>query len=45
MGFNILKVSVNKGEVLYFTIDPDGDNRCDSIGLKLAIADTKKGMP
>jgi hypothetical protein len=45
MGFNILKVSVNKGEVLYFTIGPDGDNSCDSIGLKLAIADAKKGRP
>jgi hypothetical protein len=36
--FNLDKVNVKQGEVLYFIVDPNnGDYRCDTTGLDLAI--------
>jgi len=36
--FNLAKVKINPGEVLYFIVDPkDGDHFCDTTGLDLTI--------
>ena len=36
--FNLSRVRVKRGDVLYFTVDPDGNFNCDTTGLELTIS-------
>jgi hypothetical protein len=36
--FSLSRVQVREDDVLYFTVDPDGNFNCDTTGLKLTIS-------
>ncbi len=40
--FNLPRVRVKRGDVLYFTLDPDGNTNCDNTALQVTIVGKEK---